>query len=132
MRLNCRKSFLEKCREIKPFEVSLKTISFFPHGHQKYTLWLDPVPNNLIVKLQEEILNIVPDCNDVNKYKNGFRPHLSVGQVKGKSKLQKTITDLQTNWEEIKFVLSKIFFISREESKNSRFVVSKQFPLNQK
>ncbi|MHA2283790.1 MAG: 2'-5' RNA ligase family protein [Promethearchaeota archaeon] len=121
------KHFSEKCKEIKPFEVSLKHFSFFPLGYQKYTLWIDPEPNNSIINLQGEILKIVPDCNDVNKYKKGFRPHLSVGQIKGKNNLHKTITDLQANWEEIKFMLNKIFFIAREESKNSKFKISKQF-----
>lgn len=126
------KKFSEICKQIKPFEVFLKSVNSFPHGHQQYTVWIDPEPNNLIIHLQGEILKLVPDCNDANNYKNGFRPHLSVGQIKGKNKLHKTITDLQTNWEEIKFVLNKIFFISREDSKNSKFTVSKIFQLNQK
>ncbi|MHA2039288.1 MAG: 2'-5' RNA ligase family protein [Promethearchaeota archaeon] len=126
------KLFSEKCKGIEPFKVSLKIFSFFPHGHQKYTMWIDPEPNNSIIKLQGEILKLVSDCNDVNNFKIGFRPHLSVGQIKGKNKLHKTIKDLQANWAEIKFKLNKIFFISREKSKNSKFVVSKQIHLAQK
>ena len=100
---------------------------FFQHSYQKYTLWIDPEPNNSIIELQEEILGIVPNCNDVNKYKNGFKPHLSVGQIKGKNKLSKILDDLQRNWKEVKFNLNEIFFISREESKTSKFKISKQF-----
>ena len=121
------KDFSEKCENIKPFEISLKFFSYFSHDHQKYTLWIDPEPNKSIVKLQDEILKTVPDCNDVNKHKNGYKPHLSVGQIKGKNELQKTITDLQANWVEMKFILNEIFFISREESKTSEFKISKQF-----
>ena len=65
----------------------------------------------------------------MNKYKNGFKPHLSVGQIKGKNKLQKTITDLQANWEEKKFILNIIYFIYREESETSKFKILKQFHL---
>ncbi len=122
-----RKYFSETCKKFKPFEVLLKNFSFFKHTHQNFTLWINPIPNNSIIELQEEILNIVPDCNDVNQYKNGFKPHLSAGQIKGKKKLQKIITDLQAKWEEIKFLLNKIYFISREESKTSKFKISKQF-----
>jgi len=120
------KAFSEKCRDFKPFELSLSNFKYFSHGHQKYTLWLDPEPIDLIVNLQTEILKIVPDCDDVNKYKNGFRPHLSFGQTKGKNKLHKIINDLQKTWKEIKFLLDKIYFISRENIKTSKFEISKQ------
>ena len=121
------KAFSEMCKNIKPFEVSLKSFSYFSQGHQKYTLWLDPEPNTSIISLQAEILKIVPDCDDVNRHKNGFKPHLSVGQIKGKNNLQKILSDLQTEWEEITFSLNIIYLISREESKTSEFKISKQF-----
>ena len=120
------KAFSETCRAIKPFELYLLNFKYFSHGHQKYTLWLDPEPANLIVNLQAEILKIVPDCDDVNKYKNCFRPHLSLGQIKGKNKLLKMIIDFQKTWKEIKFLLDKIYFISRENIKTSKFEISKQ------
>jgi len=121
------KALSEMCKNIKPFEVSLKSFSYFSQGHQKYTLWLDPEPNTSIIYLQAEILKIVPDCDDVNRYKNGFKPHLSVGQIKGKNNLQKILSDLLTEWEEITFSLNIIYFISREEKKTSEFRISKQF-----
>ncbi len=121
------KALSEMCKNIKPFEISLKCFGYFSQGHQKYTIWLDPEPNTFITKLQAEILKIVPDCDDVNRYKNGFKPHLSVGQIKGKNNLQKILSDLQTEWEEITFSLNIIYFISREESKTSEFKISKQF-----
>jgi 2'-5' RNA ligase len=122
-----KRAFTEVCKDVDPFEVSLIIFSYFNHGRQKYTFWLDPEPNNLIIKLQQELLKIVPDCNDVNKYKSGFRPHLSLGQVKGKTKIHHIINELQANWEVIKFTLNKIYFISREENKTSNFKISEQF-----
>jgi 2'-5' RNA ligase len=119
--------FTKVCKNINPFEVSLTSFSFFSHGRQKYTFWLDPEPNILIIDLQQELLKIVPDCNDVNKYKNGFRPHLSLGQVKGKTNIHHIINELQANWKVIKFTLNKIYFISRVENKNSNFKISEQF-----
>lgn len=127
--LKLEKSFSEKCKQIKPFEISLKQFNYFSHGHQKYTLWLDPEPNDSIVNLQAEILKIVPDCNDVNKHKNGFRPHLSVGQIKGKSELLELINVLQRDWIEIEFLINEIYFISREKSKMSKFEIKKQIHL---
>ena len=110
------------------FKTSLKYIKYFSQRHQIYTLWLDPEPINSIIKLQAEILQLVPDCNDVNRYKNGYRPHLSLGQIKGKNKLFDTVNRLQKDWKEVKFTLDRIYFISREKSKTSIFKISKQFP----
>jgi 2'-5' RNA ligase len=118
--------FSETCKTLKPFELIFKSFKSFNHGHQNFTLWLEPEPANLIISLQAEILKIVPDCNDVNKYRDGFKPHLSVGQIKGKKRLLNLITELQKSWKEIKFVLDKIYFISRENVKTSQFEIVNQ------
>ncbi len=122
--------FLEKCSEINSFKLSLRSFKFFNHGHQNYTIWLDPKPCESIITLQAEILQIVPDCNDVNKYKKGFTPHLSVGQIKGKEKLFKVINELQSSWIQLEFLVNEIFFIARGKSTNSKFEIEKQFPLS--
>jgi 2'-5' RNA ligase len=122
-------SFSKLCSEITPFEVSLKKFHYFKHKRQKYTLWLKPEPVNLVKDLQTNILQLVPDCNDVNKYNNGFNPHLSVGQIQGNSKLVEILGSLQDNWNELKFPLNEIFFISREKSKTSKFEIKRRFKL---
>lgn len=118
--------FIKTCEKIHPFELSLRGFKYFSHGRQNYTIWIDPQPADLIINLQAEILKLVPDCNDVNKYKSGFKPHLSVGQLKGKQQLLDIIPKLQKNWKEIKFTLNKIYFISRENTKTSQFEISTQ------
>lgn len=123
------KEFSDECKSIGPFEIHLKQFNYFNHGHQRYTLWLNPEPVDLIKNLQANILKIVPDCTDVNKYKNGFRPHLSVGQIKGKNNLLAIIKNLQESWNEIEFLLSEIFFISREKNKTSKFEIKKRIQL---
>lgn len=122
--------FSEICSQINSFKLSFKSFKFFNHGHQNYTIWLEPEPSESIITLQAEILNIIPDCNDVNKYKKGFTSHLSVGQIKGKNKLIDTIANLQNSWRELKFLVKNIYFIAREKSKNSKFEIEKQFPLS--
>ena len=121
--------FSVECESINPFEISLKKFHYFNHGHQRYTLWLNPEPIDLIKKLQERILKIVPDCDDVNKYKHGFRPHLSVGQIQGKNNLLEIIGMLKENWKEIRFLLNEIFFISRDKNKTSKFEIKKRIKL---
>lgn len=123
------KFFFEICNMIPAFEITLQDFHYFNHGRQNYTLWLKPEPLRMIQDLQAKILKIVPDCNDVNKFKRGFRPHLSVGQIKGKNNLFDIIQSLQNQWEELKFLVNEIFFISREKSKTSQFEIKKRIQL---
>jgi len=118
--------FSSVCEEIHNFEIILSTFKSFNHGHQRFTLWIAPEPKLLINDLQLELLNIVPECNDVNMYKGGFTPHLSVGQIKGRNKLKDTIETLQNSWNELKFTLSSIYLISREQDKSAKFHIQKQ------
>jgi 2'-5' RNA ligase len=123
------KEFIVTCKNVESFEITLKNFHYFDHGRQRYTLWLRPEPVELIKDLQSKILKIVPDCNEVNKNKKGFNPHLSVGQIRGKNKLLGIIKNLVENWKEVTFHLRQIFFISREKSKSSKFTITKQFNL---
>ena len=124
------KKFITICKNIESFEITLKNFHYFNHGKQRYTLWLRPEPVELIEDLQSKILEIVPDCNDVNKYKNGFNPHLSVGQITGKNMLVDLREKLHKNWTTLKFHLNSIFFISREKGKTSKFEIKKAFNFN--
>ena len=123
------KEFFKVCSHIKCFEVHFRLFKFFHHSHQNYTIWLNPEPYDLISQLQAELLTIVPDCDDINKHKNGFTPHLSVGQIKGKKNLIKIINKLQNTWKEIKFTLNCVDFISRENNKKSKFEIINKIPL---
>jgi len=118
------------CNEIQPFEIIFREFKYFPHKHQNFTMWLLPEPSNLIIKLQSQLLEIFPDCNDVNKHKGGFTPHLSVGQKKGRSLLNSTLKELHSQWNDLKFNLKSIFFISRESGGISKYQVIKEIPLS--
>jgi len=122
--------FSKICKKIKPFEVTLSNLKYFNHGKQKYTLWLTPEPQSLIIEIQYKLLAIVPDCNNVNLHKNGFTPHLSVGQIEGKKRLIEVIDTLQRNWSHLKFTIDSIYFIAREKLKLSKFEVKKTFMLS--
>ncbi len=117
------------CEKIKSFEITISKFKYFNHGKQKYTLWLAPEPESLINDLQYKLLALVPDCNNVNLHKNGFTPHLSVGQIEGKKKLIEVIETLQRNWRQLKFTINSIYFIAREKQKLSKFEVKKTFLL---
>jgi hypothetical protein len=65
------------------------------------------------VRLQETLRQIVPDCDDVNRFPSGFTPHLSVGQVKGRARLRDLLERLQTSWEPLSFAAGQINLIWR-------------------
>ena len=96
-----------------------------------YTIWLDPTPNDMIINLQSEFLKITPECNDVNKFKGGYSPHLSIGQFKGNHiSLKNKIDELQNSWKEITFEVKEFYFIWCDKIKNSRFQIEKRFLLS--
>ena len=117
--------FVNICRSIKPFEITLMDIDFFLHRHQKFTLWFSPNPMSDIKTLQKELLKIVPDCNDVNRYDVGYMPHLSIGQARSKGKMEQIRKELMLKWEPVSFLVDKIHFISRDKLTNTPFEIEK-------
>lgn len=123
--------FSEVCRLFKNFEIKLEEFNYFSHKKSNYTIWLSPEPREKIIELQSALLEIVPDCNDVNLNESGFTPHLSVGQFRGNKKaLLEIIYLLQQEWNPLIFHLDSINFISRENSRFSRFQNQKQILFN--
>ncbi|MHA1281747.1 MAG: 2'-5' RNA ligase family protein [Promethearchaeota archaeon] len=117
------KRFEVVCSQIESFEIILKNFKYFTHRRESYTIWLEPEPNEPVKELQLELLKILPECNDVNKFKGGYTPHLSVGQIYSYDKLIKLIEKLQNSWNLIRFEVDKIYFIAREQSKDSSFEI---------
>ena len=122
-------SFSTISNKIELFEMTFKNFNYFDHGKQKYTLWLAQEPENPVKSLQNKLLEIVPDCNDVNLYKKGFKPHLSVGQIKGKNNLEALLKNLQSNWSPLNFKITSVYFIAREKLKLSEFKIKKEISL---
>jgi len=117
--------FKKRLEDIKPFELVLDSFKYFRHGKQRFTMWLEPKPQELVMDLQKKIQSIFPDCDDVSLFKGGFTPHLSLGQIKGSDILDMTLQDLNARWKSLKFIVDRIFLIARERSKNSVFKVKK-------
>ncbi len=112
------------CQDIEPFQVELAQFRFFGHSKKKYTLWLAPEPKSQLVDLQSAFLRILPDCNDVNLFPGGFTPHLSVGHVRGWSKMDTLLEELQQDWNPLSFVVREISLIWRGEPPDDVFRVA--------
>jgi 2'-5' RNA ligase len=79
--------FSAVCGDVEPFRVDLVEMRWFQHRPGSYTLWLAPEPREVLVRLQALLGNIVPDCDDVTRHRDGFTPHLSIGQVRGERQM---------------------------------------------
>jgi 2'-5' RNA ligase len=102
------------CRLSSPFSVRLETFRYFPHGPRRFTMWLEPASAESVRQLQARLQDEFPDCDDVSRFKAGFTPHLSVGQVTGRDALQDLLTSLQNEWDTLDMQVREFHLIHRE------------------
>jgi 2'-5' RNA ligase len=113
--------FAVACEVIEPFRVELAELRFFRHRRDSFTLWLAPEPREALVRLQAILGSVVPDCNDVAKHRDGFTPHLSVGQVWGERQRLALQQELQQAWQPLTFTAHEISMIWRGEPPDDVF-----------
>lgn len=126
---NLEPHFSKECKKIQSFKIHFEKFKHFYHGKQKYTIWLNPYPEYLIKSLQSKLVEIVPDCNDVNLHRIGFIPHLSVGQIEGNDILKRTLRDLQNTWKRLESKIASVYFIARKRESFSQFKIKKEISL---
>jgi 2'-5' RNA ligase len=115
---------VQACADMEAFEIELSTLSWFRH-RSSYTVWLAPEPKKALVDLQSALWRVVPDCDEVRRYKDGFTPHLSVGQVRGRAALDGLLTDLERAWTPVRFVVSGVSLIWRRDPPDDVFRVGR-------
>jgi len=116
-------AFGEACRAVAPFEVTLGHFRFFQHGRRGFTMWLAPEPAEAVGVLQEALWQVVPDCDEARKHKNGFTPHLSVGQARKREELDAVIDTLQGQWTPLTFEAACVDLIWRNDPPDDVFQV---------
>ncbi len=114
------------CDSVNPFEISLSTFRYFRHDKNRFTIWLGVEPNEKVKQLQQKLWKMVPECHDLNTYRTGFTPHLSVGQSTGKERTKELIDGLQNSWKPIRFQLKAVHLIWRRDPPNDQFHVSEK------
>lgn len=118
------------CMQIIPFAIEFTRFGYFEHQRESYTLWLAPEPDEPLIRLQKELVKIIPDCNDVNLFPGGFIPHLSVGQVRARSRLRTLQKKLQRSWKSLSFMVHEVSLIWRAEPPDDIFRVVHKVTLN--
>jgi 2'-5' RNA ligase len=124
--------FRAVCQAIAPFELQFVHFRFFSHGRQQYTLWLTPEPVDPVIELQTALWQVVPDCDDTRKFKHGFTPHLSVGQVRGKAQMEALSGQLQSRWQPLAFTVKEVNLIWRNQPPDDVFRVGRKVHIGNK
>lgn len=120
--------FVKVCGRFKPFEVELAEFSYFSHSQNNHTIWLAPRPSELLIDLQTALWRAVPECDEVRRFGNGFTPHLSVGQVHGRKPIE-LLADFKKGWTPIRFRVSEVSLIWRDDPPNEFFRIGRRVPL---
>jgi len=118
----------DACARVEPFTVTLSEFRFFKHRHS-FTAWLDPRAEDNIVRLQLEIAGRFPDCDEVNRFEGGFRPHLSVGQARTVNEVGALLTELAGEWHPLVFEATEVAMIWRGPATGDVFRVAKTMSL---
>ena len=117
------------CAGLKPFTVELPTFHAFAHARDHYTLWLAPEPREAVIALQAALGRVVPECDDVQRHPQGFTPHLSVGQIRGREAARQLLADLHREWTFRPWKVSDISFLWRHEPPDDVFRVGNRLRL---
>jgi 2'-5' RNA ligase len=105
--------FAVVCREITPFHLELGEVRCFRHRGENFTLWLAPEPKPTLVHLQAALGRLVPDCDEVMQHRDGFTPHLSIGQARGEGERVALEQALRAIWRPQSFIAGEISLIWR-------------------
>jgi 2'-5' RNA ligase len=111
------------CAGIPPFQLELSCFRHFHHGGERYTLWLDPRPAPRLDELQKALQQVAPDCDDQRRHPDGFTPHLSVGQVRGRRQLERLEEELSQDWQPLQFTVREVQLIARGDPPVDRFEI---------
>lgn len=120
--------FSAVCCKLRPFTISFSSLGKFSHGRDRYTLWLEPASDQNLEKLHATLASMLPSEITQNEHSR-FIPHLSVGQVKGRKKMEDLRISLQRNWRPITFTLSHVSLLWRNDPPDDVFRVGETVAL---
>jgi len=110
---------------ITPFRVTMSNFNYFSFGKKSATVWSNPqaTPADALHALQTTLEKTFPLFNELSTIsKDGFHPHLSVGQFPGKIEAEKKIVEFSATWKPIEFVVNEVYLLARKDDQPFRFV----------
>ncbi|MCS7238168.1 MAG: 2'-5' RNA ligase family protein [Thermoguttaceae bacterium] len=117
------------CQGVPPFELTLARFDTFDHGRGKYTMWLDPQPAEPLKVLHYLCVQQLGIPWGRGPFRMHFRPHLSVGQVRGQAERDRVLTELAERWQPLTFPVREIALIWRREPPDDVFRVGERISL---
>ena len=105
------------CGEVTPFEVSFSEVRAFHHSPSSGTIWLAPHPKERLTHLQAVLQEAYPDCDELSGFRDGFTPHLSLGQTRSAPALDSILGEVRASWTPLAFRVDRIALIRRQASK---------------
>jgi len=114
--------FKQAASNVEPFDVTLRGFKYFTHGQKRgFTLYIEPeitfTDKNPLCVLQKALYDQVDGKAGVwlehGMHPDKFTPHVSLGKVGTKEKLDKIMTEYSTKWEPITFRVTEIYILSK-------------------
>ena len=119
------------CAALPPFELRLARFDTFRHHRDSYTLWLKPEPEEPLIALQRALWAACWEGEAPRPTWGRFRPHLSVGQVRGRPAMLRLLDALRRSWQPVTFAVEGVSLIRREDPPDDIFRVAHQVPLGE-
>ena len=123
------RSLAAVCKRLRAFDLSLTAFDFLGHGKGYYTVGLKAEPEDPIYDLHDELRAVITDDEDFEASIERFWPHLSVGRVRGMANTVELKEQLQTMWTPVRFTVSKVDLIWRNNPPDDVFRVDRSLPL---
>jgi 2'-5' RNA ligase len=117
------------CGALPRFELRLAQFDTFRHHRDSYTLWLKPEPEEPLVALQEALWSACWEGEAPRPTWGRFRPHLSVGQARGRPAMLRLLDGLRRYWQPVTFEVECLNLIRREDPPDDIFQVDHQITL---
>ena len=104
----------------------------FAHGKGHYTVWLAPEPEKSLLDLHAAVWTAVSASVDFEPAIERFKPHLSVGHVRGMANAIELVGELQARWTPIHFPVSAIHLIWRNSPPDDAFRIARSVPFHER
>ena len=106
----------------EPFRVTLARFARFRHSPGHYTIWLAPEPDTPLKALHHQLVRVFPQCDDLDRFPQGYTPHLSIGQFRGdEESVGRFMNRLQRQWTPLPFEVDSLVLIRRDDPPDDVF-----------
>jgi 2'-5' RNA ligase len=119
------------CEALATFKLRLARFDTFRYHRDSYTIWLKPEPDKPLIALQRALWSACWEGEAPRPTWGRFRPHLSLGQARGRPAMLRLLDGLRCHWQPVTFEVECVSLIRREEPPDDVFQVAHRIPLGE-